>query len=341
MNTGSPPPGQSPRFSITPQDPDTRRRLARLARGCFALLALHFALVYTFPDYLRIPARGIFRDAPRHGPHETFHPGAFHPARDKDPIEHRGSKAWLWGGEDPAQDFDVTERRFDPAGLHYGLGREAFPALIEPAHVPVAEADWVRGEDPVLVASVNGQSRIYPVQQLIRHEVVNDRIGGVPIFAAYCILAELGAVYDRRYGDHELTFGVSGYTYAEPAVWEGKDAFVLWDRETESLWWPPIGRAVAGPLLGTSLKLLDESRWSQTTFKAARQAFPGARVLARAQSHEPPEDWPHLTRAELFPGQESATTRPATQPLTRAAGAQDEEVAPARWGDHTQLPESP
>ena len=50
---------------------------------------------------------------------------------------------------------------------------------------------------------------------LRRHEVVNDEVGGTPVFAAYCILADLGAVYDRPQGDHTFTFAVSGYTYAD------------------------------------------------------------------------------------------------------------------------------
>ena len=42
------------------------------------------------------------------------------------------------------------------------------------------------------------------------------RAGGVPIFVAYCYLADLGAVYDRRLtSGHTLTFALSGYTYSD------------------------------------------------------------------------------------------------------------------------------
>jgi hypothetical protein len=51
----------------------------------------------------------------------------------------------------------------------------------------------------------------------------------------YCISADLGAIYDRQYGDEVLTFALGGYTYYEPNIWNGLDAFVLWDKESESL----------------------------------------------------------------------------------------------------------
>lgn len=40
------------------------------------------------------------------------------------------------------------------------------------------------------------------------------------IFAAYCILANLGAVYGREIA-FPLTFAVSGYTYSDQDVWPG------------------------------------------------------------------------------------------------------------------------
>jgi hypothetical protein len=146
---------------------------------------------------------------------------------------------------------------------------------------------------------------------------VNDTIAGRPIFAAYCYLAELGAVYDRRYGDHMLTFALSGYTYSDDSIWDGRDAFVLWDRDTESLWWPPVGRAVSGPLIDTPMQLLDEALWAQTTWGQARRRHPDALVLRPGQERdfEPPASWPRL----------DTPTGPA---LAGEAGV------PPRWGDN-------
>ena len=50
--------------------------------------------------------------------------------------------------------------------------------------------------------------------------MVNGDVVGRLIFAAYCILANLGAVYGREIA-FPLTFAVSGYTYSDQDVWPG------------------------------------------------------------------------------------------------------------------------
>ena len=76
---------------------------------------------------------------------------------------------------------------------------------------------------------------------------------------SYCVLADLGAVYSRNYNSKELTFALSGYTYYDKNIWNGLDGFVLWDRETESLWWPLVGKAVSGKLKGVNLLELNKT----------------------------------------------------------------------------------
>src|SRR5437870_6810640 len=107
-----------------------------------------------------------------------------------DRIVKRDGKRYLWGGPDPSQNFDVTQFRLDPNRLHYGLGRENFPALIAPEFVSAREADqWLREDDAVLGLQIGSEAKAYPISLLIHHEVVNDVVGGKPVFAAYCVLA--------------------------------------------------------------------------------------------------------------------------------------------------------
>lgn len=206
-------------------------------------------------------------------------------------IEEDG-KTWLWGGSEN-EHFDITNLILNPDQFHYGIGREQFPALTDPAFVTAEKANaWLPDEARILGVQVNNQVKVYPIDLLIRHEVVNDTIAGHPIAACYCILADLGAVYSRQYENHILTFALSGYTYFDKPVWDGRDAFVFWDRETESLWWPPIGKAVSGPLEGVQLKVLKPEYWAQTTWGEFKKKYPQPLVLQRNQGFTPPKDWP-------------------------------------------------
>ena len=112
--------------------------------------------------------------------------------------------------------------------------------------------------------------------------------------AVYCILADLGAIYDRTYGDKVLTFALSGYTYFDEEVWNGADGFVLWDRETESLWWPLVDKAVSGPLKGVKLLEKDKAKWEDTNWAYIKENYPNAKVLKSGQDYERPKSWDKL-----------------------------------------------
>ncbi len=217
-------------------------------------------------------------------------------AMNKGFIEKKDNgRIMLYGGNGPTErDFDITKGLLSPCQFHYGLGRESFDALIRPEYITVEEASALYPDDErFLVATAGGKvAKAYSISLLTRHEVVNDVINGRPIMAAYCVLADLGAIYSRNYCDKTFTFGLSGYTYSDPDVWDGTDAFVFWDRETESLWWPLIDKAVSGDMLGTPLKKYS-GIWFETTFDVLRDRYPYAQVLAPGQSLDPPKSWRH------------------------------------------------
>lgn len=206
-------------------------------------------------------------------------------------FEKNGRK-YLYGGERAEEHFDITGYTLKDEQFHYGIGRERFPALLEPEFITVAEAAplW-QADDRFLLAQAGSEAKAYSIKDLTRHEVVNDVLDGKPVFAAYCILADLGAMYDRTIGGREYTFALSGYTYYDPQVWDGMDGFVMWDRETESLWWPLIGKAVSGKLKGTNMIVLDEQFWKQTTWQDIRENHADAQILKSGQDFERPTTW--------------------------------------------------
>ena len=205
----------------------------------------------------------------------------------------KDGRRYLYGGEEEDQHFDITGYLLNDEQFHFGIGRERFPALLEPEFISVAEADSMYADTSrFLILQMGDETKAYSIKDLTRHEVVNDVIDGKPIMAAYCILADLGAIYDRVIGDHKFTFALSGYTYFDDEVWDGLDGFVLWDRETESLWWPLTGNAVSGPMQGTKMKVLDEKYWSQTTWGEIKAEHANIRILKSGQDFERPTEWP-------------------------------------------------
>ncbi|WP_430965864.1 DUF3179 domain-containing (seleno)protein [Spongiimicrobium sp. 2-473A-2-J] len=204
-------------------------------------------------------------------------------------------KKMLYGGEKDDQHFDITGYELKDGQFHYGIGREKFPALLEPEFTSVRQADSIWADSTRFLVAYSGKEvKAYSVKDLTRHEVVNDVLDGKPIMAVYCILADLGAIYERQYGDEELTFALSGYTYYDKEVWNGLDGFVLWDRETESLWWPLIGKAVSGRLKGVALLEMDEAHWIDTTWEEVKASYPNVQVLISGQDYERPSHWKKL-----------------------------------------------
>ncbi|MBI4661501.1 MAG: DUF3179 domain-containing protein, partial [Verrucomicrobia bacterium] len=78
-------------------------------------------------------------------------------------------------------------------------------------------------------------------------------------------------------------------------LWGGESEtmrFDVTDCILESLWWPPTGEAVAGPLLGVPLNLLEKEHWKQTSWAQIQSQHPEALVLDKGQAFERPKSWP-------------------------------------------------
>jgi len=152
---------------------------------------------------------------------------------------------------------------------------DGIPSIDEPTFVPVDTIDWLADEEPVAVLTVDDTTRIYPVQILIWHEIVNDEIDGEPITMTYCplcnsVVAFSSTVTGPDGADLTLDFGTSGALY--------QSALVMYDRQTESLWTHFDGRSVMGDLIGTELPILPAA---MVSWSDASAAHPGAAVLDR------------------------------------------------------------
>jgi hypothetical protein len=134
----------------------------------------------------------------------------------------------------------------DPARIiDGGPPPDGIPALADANFEHADTVDWLIGEEPVVSLTLGGETRAYPVQILIFHEIVNDTVGGVPVAVTYCPLCNSAIAFDRRVAGRVVTFGTSGkLLYSN---------LVMYDRQTRSLWPQLAGQAVAGLLTGTRL----------------------------------------------------------------------------------------
>jgi hypothetical protein len=151
-----------------------------------------------------------------------------------------------------------------------GPGRDGIKSIDAPGFVAVEEASWVAPQNPVLGVSVGETAHVYPVHIMDYHQVVNDEIGSTPVLVTYDPLAGVPRAFDARIDGRRLQFGVSGLLH--------NHNFLLYDRETESLWLQFTGEAIAGPLAGKRLEplLIRQERLSTWLSR-----HPTARVLER------------------------------------------------------------
>jgi hypothetical protein len=159
-----------------------------------------------------------------------------------------------------------------------GPPKDGIPAIDAPAFVGVARADeWLEPAEPVIALSVADETRAYPIQILIWHEIVNDEIGGVPVAVTFCPLCNTAIVFDRRAGGRTLDFGTTGKLR--------NSDLVMYDRQTESWWQQFGGTALVGLSTGTELRRLPAQIISWAQFK---REYGSGRVLSRDTGHGRP-----------------------------------------------------
>lgn len=152
-----------------------------------------------------------------------------------------------------------------------GPPKDGIPSIDNPKFVGVAEADqWIQDNELVLAIIYQGVKRVYPLQILARHEIVNDRIGGDPILITYCPLCGSGIAYERRINGEEVEFGTSGKLY--------NSNLVMYDRKTNSYWSQIDGLAIVGELTGTKLTPLSIDT---VVWRDWKKAHPDSEVLSQ------------------------------------------------------------
>jgi hypothetical protein len=156
-----------------------------------------------------------------------------------------------------------------------GPPKDGIPALDEPTFETAVDVDWLRPREPVIALTVEGETRGYPLQVLIWHEIANDEIQGRPVAVTFCPLCNTAIVFDRRVGRRVLDFGTTGRL---------RDSdLVMYDRQTESWWQQFSGEAIVGKLAGEKLRQLPARIVSWEEF---RLTYPESLVLDRETGYQ-------------------------------------------------------
>ncbi len=172
-----------------------------------------------------------------------------------------------------------------------GPPKDGIPALSNPSFISTDVETALSDREPVMTVAVDGQAaRAYPIRYLMWHEIVNDRIGGMPVLVTFCPLCNTGMVFDPRLDGQTLSFGVSGLLRHSDMI--------MYDTATESWWQQALGEGIVGAYTGRRLRQLPAVMESWAAF---RSAHPDGLVMA-----EP--DWSRAYGSNPYQGYD--TSRP-------------------------------
>ena len=96
----------------------------------------------------------------------------------------------------PAPSPEEYEIKTTPSGTKYivdpdkiiggGPPKDGIPSIDNPRFVSLDEADqWIEDNELVLGITYKGVERVYPLQIMVWHEIVNDTIAGDPLLITY------------------------------------------------------------------------------------------------------------------------------------------------------------
>jgi Protein of unknown function (DUF3179) len=153
-----------------------------------------------------------------------------------------------------------------------GPPQDGIPSIDSPKFQSVQEADKILEDSEfVLGLNINGDIRVYPLQILVWHEIVNDVVGGKPIAVTYCPLCFTNQVFNRTLIDGNIVeFGTSGKLY--------NSNLVMYDRKSNSLWSQALGEGIVGDYSGIKLEKIP---FDITYWKEWKKLYPESKVLSR------------------------------------------------------------
>ncbi len=178
---------------------------------------------------------------------------------------------------------DGTKYLVDPAKIMSGgPPKDGIPSIDNPEYVSVSEADeWIEDNELVLALVYDGVKRVYPLQVLVWHEIVNDEINGDHVLVTYCPLCGSGIAYEGYISVNgervPADFGTTGKLY--------QSNLIMYDRVTDTYWQQIDGNAIVGELVGQELV---EVSIDTVVWRDWKVAHPDSEVLSQETGYSRP-----------------------------------------------------
>ena len=115
---------------------------------------------------------------------------------------------------------------------------------------------YIAGSQPSVLGLSVGQgprAKLYPFDVLLKEQIVNDVVAPYQVTVVMDPANNQAMAFSRKVDDRVLTF--------TPLKARDKEARLMRDRETGSIWNRMSGRAIEGPLKGTELLPLISVPW--------------------------------------------------------------------------------
>jgi hypothetical protein len=179
----------------------------------------------------------------------------------------------IFNDEEEIQERNGEKFIVDPDKIRSGgPPKDGIPSIDNPKYVSMEDADgWISDNELVLALEYKGVERVYPLQIMVWHEIVNDIIAGDPILITYCPLCGSGIAYYRVLeGGEVVEFGTSGKLF--------NSNLVMYDRKTESYWTQIDGEAIIGELTGFELQELSVDT---VVWRDWKKEHPNSKVLSQ------------------------------------------------------------
>jgi len=154
--------------------------------------------------------------------------------------------------------------------VNFNSNKNYIPVVNEPKFTQYSETDGcMQNEELVVVVQNAEQTKVYPSKILLSNLIVNDKIADTDVVISYCGFCDSYQVYERKFQNESLSFGISNYIY--------KNSDLLFDNKSESLWSQMSGEALSGTFTGGKLKRYP---FRLMSYQQAKTEFPSAEVLS-------------------------------------------------------------